>query len=74
MVGFGEANLVTGGAIGDWLPANTGREPAPADALEAAAEDTLWAVLAGEVRDGGAGHSGGVEGRVHRNRDGANLL
>ncbi len=34
----------------------------PADALDAVAEDTPQAVLAGKVRGGGTGHIGGVDG------------
>ena len=55
----------------DWLPANSGSGASPADALEAAAEDTGRTVLEGEVRVVGDGHIGGLEGRVRRNPVGA---
>ena len=43
------------------LPADTGREPAPADALEVVAEDTLQTVPGGEVRGAIGGHVAGLE-------------
>ena len=44
----------------------TSGSASPSAALEATAEDSLRAFLAGEVRDGGTGYSGSVEDRVHR--------
>ena len=59
---------------GSLLPANSGREPADADALEAADDDTGRTVPEGEVRGAGANDIGGLERRVHRDPAGADGL
>ena len=51
-----------------------GASPCPADALDAVAEDTPRAVLAGEVRGGGTGDIGSVEGAVRRTTGGVDRL
>lgn len=67
-MGRGKVRGTTGRETGDSGSASS------ADALDAVAEDTLRAVLAGRVRGGGAGHNGSLEDAFRRTPDGVDRL